>query len=151
MKANWKEIPNGDMMPQFAGIYVTMNPKGQIAMNKVTYEMLDKPKAFLIFFDEVNNRIGLQPAALSTKNAFRVCTYSRNGIKVRAYRLIRECRIDLPQTILFPDAEINEDGFLVLNMRTSRVPDRVINHYRNRNKYKDKNSSSRIKPAEQAE
>ena len=138
-------------MPQFAGIYVTMNPKGQIAMNKATYEMLDKPEAFLIFFDEVNNRIGLQPTSPSTKNAFRVCSYSRNGIKVRAYRLIREYRIDLPQTILFPDAEINEDGFLVLNMRTSRVPDRVTNHYRNRNKYKDKNSSSRIKPAEQAE
>ena len=93
-------------MPQFAGIYVTMNPKGQIAMNKATYEMLDKPEAFLIFFDDINNRIGLQPAVPSTKNAFRVCTYSRNGIKVRAFRLIREYRIDLPHTILFPDAEI---------------------------------------------
>jgi hypothetical protein len=140
MRANWREIPNGDIMSQFAGIYVSMNPKGLIAMSRATYQMLDEPKAFLIFFDDVNNRVGLKPAALSTRNAFRASTYSRNGTKVRAYRLIRECRIDLPQTVHFPAADIDEDGILILDLRTSRVPARVKNHYRNRNKHHTKDS-----------
>ena len=138
MKPDWQELPNGDIPSRCAGIYVTMNPKGDIAMSRVTYEMLDEPKAFVIFFDKRNNRIGLKPATLATRNAYRVCAYTgRSGGKVvHAHRLTREYRIDLPQTVRFYDADINEDSILVLDLRTARVPPRVTNHPRNRNKPK---------------
>ncbi|MEP6847560.1 MAG: hypothetical protein ABI999_01800 [Acidobacteriota bacterium] len=38
MKVNWKEVPRGDIAPQWAGIYVTMNRKGEIAMSRRTWE-----------------------------------------------------------------------------------------------------------------
>jgi len=105
-------------------------------MSRVTYQKLDEPAAFVIYFDKVNNRIGLKPAALSTRNAYRACRYTgRSGGKVvHAHRLIREYRIDLPQTVRFYDADIDEDGLLVLDLRTARVPPRVTNHPANRKK-----------------
>ena len=54
-------------MPQYAGIYVTMNPGGDIVMSRVTYQLTRSPKAFLILFDTTNKRIGLKPAALATR------------------------------------------------------------------------------------
>jgi len=135
MRADWQELPRGDVKPQYAGIYVSMNPKGEIAMTRVTYEMLDEPKAFVIFFDKVNNRIGLKPATLATRNAYPVAKSNRCGAKkVRAYRLLREYRIKLPQTIQFQDADIDEDGILVLDLRTAKISPRAANHYRNREK-----------------
>lgn len=136
MKPDWQELPKDNIPAWSAGIYVTMNPKGQIAMSRVTYRMLGEPAAFVILFDRVNNRIGLKPAALATRNAYRVCAYTgRSGSKVvHAHRLIREYRIDLPQTVRFYDADIDEDGILVLDLRTVRVPKRVTNHPANRKK-----------------
>lgn len=129
MKPDWKECPRGDLRPQFAGIYVTMNPKGEIAMSRATYQFMGKPQAFVLLFDTVNSRIGIKPAALSTRNAYPVGPHSRHGAKrIRAYRLMREFKIHLPQTVRFYDADTDEDGILILDLRTARVPNRVLNH-----------------------
>ena len=126
MRADWQEIPRGDIMPQYAGIYVTMNPKGDIVLSRVTYEMLDSPPAFVILYDKVNNRIGLRPAALATKNAYPARVSNKAGAKkVRGHRLTREHRIDLPHTVQFYDADIDEDGMLVLDLRTAKISPRA--------------------------
>jgi hypothetical protein len=138
MKANWRIIPSGDIPPQYAGIYVSMNPKGVIAMNRATYKKLDEPTAFFVLFDSVNNRIGLQPTAAGVQNAFHIAKHNRGGAKIHAWRLIRECQIDLAQTIQFQDADIDEDGILILDLRTYKVPKRVTAHFRNRLKRGDK-------------
>ena len=126
MKADWQEVPRGDVMPQYAGIYVTMNPMGDIVMSRVTYEMLGAPQAFVILFDRTNNRIGLKPAHLSTRNAYPVRVSNKCGAKlVRGHRLTREHRIDLPQTVRFYDADIDEDGHLILDLRTAKISPRA--------------------------
>jgi len=135
MRADWQEVPRGDVQPQYAGIYVTMNPMGDIVMSRVTYEMLGEPKAFLILFDTTNKRIGLKPTALSTRNAYPVRVSNRSGAKmIRGHRLTREHRIDLPQTVRFYDADIDEDGILVLDLRTAKISPRALGHARNRAK-----------------
>ncbi len=63
MNADWIEIKRGDILPQFAGIHVSINPKGFITMNRATHQMLGDPAAFLLLYDRVNNRIGLKPSA----------------------------------------------------------------------------------------
>jgi len=90
----------------------------------------------VIYLDKTNRRIGLKPATLGTKNAYPTRSVNkRTGSKmVRGHRLTREYRVDLPQTVRFYDADINEDGILVLDLRTARVSKRVRNHYRNRDK-----------------
>jgi len=88
MKADWRECPRGDVRGQWAALYVTMNRKGHISMSRLTYQRLGEPKAFLLLFDTVNNRIGLKPTGISIRNAYPVGPQGRHGGKVvRAYRL----------------------------------------------------------------
>lgn len=142
MRADWQEVPRGDVMPQYAGIYVTMNPMGDIVMSRVTYELTGSPKAFVILFDTTNKRIGLKPAALTTRNAYPVCVASRSGAKkIRGHRLTREHRIDLPQAVRFYDADIDEDGILILDLRTAKVSPRSLGHARNREKGQNRERS----------
>lgn len=124
MKADWIEIKRGDIMPQFAGIYATLNRQGTIVIGRGTYEMLGAPAAFLLLYDKANNRIGLKPAALTTRNAYPAGVTNRSGAKrIRAHRLLREHRIILSQTMQFDEAEIDDDGILILDLRTA-IPSR---------------------------
>lgn len=124
MKADWIEIKRGDIMPQFAGIYATLNRQGTIVIGRGTYEMLGTPAAFLLLYDKANNRIGLKPAALTTRNAYPAGVTNRSGAKrIRAHRLLREHRIILSQTMQFDEAEIDDDGILILDLRTA-IPSR---------------------------
>ena len=137
MKADWVEVPRGDVMPQYAGIYVTMNPKGDIVMSRVTHEMLEGPPAFLIWYDKANSRIGLKPATLTTKNAYPARVKKSGARMIRGHRLMRDHRIDLPYTVRFYDADINEDGILILELRTAKISPRAASHPRNRDKYQN--------------
>jgi len=137
MRKRWTEVPKDNIRGQWAALYVTMDPKGRIAMSRVTYERLGAPAAFNILFDEVNMRIGLKPTSLSLRNAYRACVTStstkgqKGGRQIYAYRLVQDYGIDIKQTIQFDDADI-EDGILVLDLRTARISERSRNHYRNR-------------------
>jgi hypothetical protein len=127
MRADWIEIKRGDVQPQYSGIHISMNPKGDIVMNRVTYEMMGAPLAFTLLYDRVNNRIGLKPATLSTRNAYPAFKINLAGAKLlRGYRLMREHRIILPQTVEFCDAETDEDGILIIDLRSARVSQRAI-------------------------
>ena len=96
MKRNWKEIPRDDKRAQWAGIYVTMNSKGIIVMNRATHERMDSPEALMLLYDEANNAIGLNPTRLGMRNAYPAARSGRHGgIKVSAYRLVTECGLHI--------------------------------------------------------
>lgn len=127
MKADWIETKRGDVMPQYAGVHVTMNAKGFIVMNRVTYEMTGAPAAFLLLYDRVNCRVGLKPATVSTRNAYPALKSNKTGAKmVKAFRMMREQRINLVHTVQFDDAEIDEDGILILDLRTAVISRRGL-------------------------
>ena len=126
MKADWIEIKRGDIMPQFAGIHVSINPEGHIALNGATHQMLGEPAAYLLLYDRVNNRIGLKPSARAARNAYPVLRRNRTSAVVFAHRLLREQRIILPQTLQFDTAEIDEDGILILNLRSAKPSRRAL-------------------------
>lgn len=131
MKRDWKEIPRDGKRAQWAGLYVTMNGSGTIVMNRAAYERLDEPAAFLLLYDAANNSIGLKPTGASMQNAYPVMRSGRHGgKKVSAYRLLVECGLQIKDTLEFPDAEIDLDGILVLNLRTAQVSKRALNHPR---------------------
>jgi hypothetical protein len=133
MKRNWKQLQRDDKRAQWAGIYVTMNRKGVIAMNRSAHEKMGKPEAFHIFYDEANHAIGLKPTARTMRNAYPATKSGRHGgRRVGAYRLITEFALDIKDTLLFPDAEIDTYGVLILNLRTAEISKRVLNHPRRR-------------------
>lgn len=129
MKRTWKEISRGDKRAQWAGFYVTLNRKGNIVMNRVTFERTGGFSAFLLLYDSANNTIGLKPSTPLTRNAYPAAKYGRHGgRRINAYRLLTECGLVIKETLEFPDAEIDLDGILILNLRTARVSNRALNH-----------------------
>ncbi len=129
MRRDWKEIPRNDRRAQWAGIYVTMNSKGTIVLNRAAYERMEAPAAFNLLYDSANNTIGLKPTAKNMRNAYPAAKSGRHGgIKISAYRLLAECSLTIKETLEFPDAEIDLDGILVLNLRTATVSKRALNH-----------------------
>lgn len=129
MKRNWRQIPRDDKRPQWAGIYVTMNNKGTIVLNRAAHERLGSPSAFLLFYDDANSTIGLKPTAVGKQHAYPLTRSGRHGgRKLAAYRLIKECSLVIDKTLEFPDAEIEADGLLLLNLRTAKISNRAINH-----------------------
>ena len=53
MKRNWAMIARDETRPQWAGIYVTMNGKGQIVINQAAHKRMDLAEAFHILYDSV--------------------------------------------------------------------------------------------------
>lgn len=125
MKTDWREVPRDKVVGQWAALYVTMNKRGFLVMSRLTYQRMGEPKALVLLFDAANNRIGLKPAQPSTRNAYHIGPSGSHGGKmVRAYRLMQEFGIVVPETIRFQDPEIDQDGILVLDLRTARVSPR---------------------------
>lgn len=133
MKTMWKEIPRDPTRGQWAALYVTINSEGAIVLSRLTHDRLGAPKAYQLFFDPVNNRIGLKPSALAGKHAYPAGPRGPHGGKViRAFRLLKDCSLSIPETLQFFDAEIDHEGILILDLRTARISPRAARHRENR-------------------
>src|SRR5215471_14554170 len=127
MRTDWRECPKGDVLQHWAKTYVTMNRDGYIVLSRKTYERIGEPQAVILLFDKVNSRIGLKPTSPSIRNAYSVAKRGRYGGRlVRAYRLMQEFGIDLPETIQFTNPELDEEGILILDLRTAKVCSRGL-------------------------
>ena len=129
MKRFWKELPKDDKKAQWAGLYVTLNSKGSLVMNRAAHQRLGEAEAFNILWDAANNTIGLKPAYPRARNAYPAMRSGKHGGKrVNIYRLLTEYGLHIKETLEFPDAEIDENGILLLHLRTAVVSNRAINH-----------------------
>ena len=121
MKAEWEEIVKGDVVAWSAGLRVTLNRRGHIVINRTTHKRMGKPTAVLLYYDRVNHRIGIRAANPGHRNAFKLGVKPHEARVVRACKLINEKGIALPDTVEFPDAFIDDDGVLTLDLRSARV------------------------------
>ena len=120
MRAIWKEIPRDPKKGKWVGMYVTLNPRGEIVITRETWQKTGSPEAYQIFFDEPNQRIGLKPSTPNSPGAYHAGPRGRHGgRRIMAYRLIVECRLILKYALQFPLAEIDPDGILILDLRTA--------------------------------
>ena len=119
----------------WVGLHVTLSRKGAINMTRATVERMGEPEAVNVYFDETNNRFGLKPTSPSMRNAFPMGSQGkRGGRRVYVSSVLKKYRIDIPETIQFFDADFDDEGILVLDLRTARVPKRVLNHRTKREK-----------------
>ena len=129
MKREWKEIKNDSTRAQWAGLYVTINSRGTIVLNRAAYEQAGAPTAFKLLDDPANNTIGLKPTVEKMLNAYKANRSGRHGgKKISAFRLLSECSLVIKETLEFTDAEIDLDGILILNLRTAKISNRALHH-----------------------
>jgi hypothetical protein len=128
MKAEWEEIKREDAPSWTAGLHVTLNRQGYIVMNRTTHKRLGSPTAVLLYYDRVNHRIGVRAANPGHRNAYKLGPKPNGGKVVRAYRLLAEKGIQLPDTVQFPDAFLDDDEILTLDLRSARVSNRYLSN-----------------------
>lgn len=121
----WLVLPRGDAA-RWSGMYVTMNPKGKIALSRTTFERIGAPEAVLIMYDMMNARLALRPVSKDTQHAYPVRVYGACGGKIiRAYRLLTEFGIQPNETIEFQQPKIDPDGQLILDLKAIRISRRA--------------------------
>jgi hypothetical protein len=130
MRANWqqcKHTPKAGV--QWLALHVSLSPSGDLRMNRVTWEKLGGPAAVEVYFDSTNNRFGLKACHESAAHAFKMGKRSRYGARrISVVSVMKEHKIDITQTVQFFDADFDDEGILILDLRSARVPNRVLNH-----------------------
>jgi hypothetical protein len=122
MNSVWEMCPRGETTGRWAELYVSLNRRGYIVFNRRTHERLGSARAVHLLFDRVNSRIGVRPAAQDARDAFPVRKYGRHGGRlIRARRLVKEFGLTVEETLHFQNAEIDENGLLVLDLRDARI------------------------------
>jgi len=122
MRTMWKVIERDPKSGRWATMYASLSPKGVIALSRRTWETTGRPLAYMVLFDEANQRIGLKPAAAGTKNAYPAIKQGGAACRrINAFRLMAEQRLKLKYGLRFTDIEIDADGVLTLDLRTAAV------------------------------
>ncbi len=115
---NWVESKFERVSGRWGGIYATMNPGGHIFISLRTFELMGTPDGFHLLYDKANATIGVKPTRKIMKNAYpALCRSGHGGRVIRAYSFIQEFGIRLHETVRFPEAEIDDDGILILDLR----------------------------------
>ncbi|HQZ96300.1 MAG TPA: hypothetical protein PLP21_08270 [Pyrinomonadaceae bacterium] len=121
MIKHWEEFTIGpkDVSSE---LHVSLNRKGEILIGANAFEKLGRPGQAVLLFDRVNRLIGISPASKITKHAYPLLQKSGGRHRViRANRFIRHHQIQVPRTVAFHTAEIDEDSVLVLDIKATRV------------------------------
>lgn len=140
MKTNWKVIERDPRAGKWAQMYVSLSPKGVIAFSNFTWEKTGSPLAYLVLFDEENQRIGLKPTATGVKHAYPVLQRGQHsGRKLNVFRMMVEQGIKLKYGLKFPYPEIDSEGVLILDLRTAETSSYSTAWHRRRESEKQSN------------
>jgi hypothetical protein len=100
-------------------IRVTINKLGTIYLNASAFKSLGHPEAVLLMFDRRRHTIGISGAPANHKQAILMKLKSGDGSGGRCIYARTFCKdfdIHPTETFVFPEATINRDGILLLNL-----------------------------------
>ncbi len=121
MTRNWTEFDAGPAQTARDEIYVSMNRRGEIILNRLAVEQLGHPEAVVLLFDEETDTIGLKPSTRLFANAYPLKLKGQCGHRVvRGWPFVSRYKLQIDGTVRFRTANV-EDGVLILELR-SRAP-----------------------------
>ena len=87
-------------------VYVSLNRRGEIAMNAEAFYQIDEPANVTLMYDRKRRQIGVKFPVSKDGNFFRVRRYGRGGRMriVRAARMLKQFGIEVENTLVFRDA-----------------------------------------------
>ena len=107
--------------PRAPRVYVSINKRGEIAMNAEAFYEIDEPANVALLYDERQRRIAIKRPVTQDEHFFPVRRYGR-GRKmriVRAARMLKQFDIKVDRTLIFIEPEYDElddQPMLVLNL-----------------------------------
>src|SRR5580765_2466467 len=105
------------------GPRVTLNPRSVFLLNAAAYEALGQPAAVELGYDDATRTIGMVPRDPRNSSAFPVKGKVNN--KRYTYRIVhaapfcRHFEIRPKRTILFTRIDLDNEGFLLLELSTA--------------------------------
>lgn len=123
----WAEFKSSPAPRAGSRFYVSLNPRGIIAMNRCAYKALGEPEAVNLLFDIDNLTIGLRPCRVIMPNAFPVVQHGNSNHIIWALSFTKAHQIYTTGTIRFLTPQM-ENGILTLDLnytaRTTQSPRR---------------------------
>ena len=132
MITHWEEFQFGPTPANEERLHVTLNPKHVILLNGNIYKKLGSPEAVALLFDKLNSVIGINPVPRSKSNAFPVRSKLNGRQKmIRATPFCRHYGISVDRTTAFMNADVDEDGVLRLDLKsTTTITRRTMRSYK---------------------
>lgn len=115
MEKQWEEFTQKAAAKGDA-IRVSLNARGNFALNQKAVETLDTPEAIVLMFDKANQLIGLKASSTEVNHAYEL---KRQGTSqsyfLRAKSFCNFYGIEFGDTVVFNDPQI-EGGMIVLQL-----------------------------------
>jgi hypothetical protein len=111
-------------------IRVTINKLGTIYLNAAAFKSLGHPEAVLLMFDRRRHTIGVASAPVNHKQALLMKRKSGDGSGGRCIYARTFCKdfdIQPTETFVFPEATVNRDGVLLLDLNAVKPSTRIRN------------------------
>lgn len=109
MEQDWEEFDEGPRQT-VSRLYVSMNPLGEIVMNRRTFDEIKRPEAVVLLFNSKTCSIGVRPASPLMPNAFELKTKGtcqHRVIRAKPFLAKHDIRID--NTVRFSNVTIEGD------------------------------------------
>jgi hypothetical protein len=120
MIRQWEEFLVGPM-DAAEELHVTLSRKGEILIGAKAFVRWGEPEAAVLLFDKINSVIGLRPSNEQASNAYPLKAKAKARYRIlRANRFCRKHGIKFERTVAFNEAQIEEDGVLVLGLKDTR-------------------------------
>ena len=121
MIKNWEEFPIGPRKPE-REMHVTLDRAGTFLLGSTACDKFGPPGHVALLYDRVNSLVGMRPCSSVMENAYPVVKKSNGRHRVvRAGRFCRNHNIVVEKTVAFNKPEIDEEGFLVLDLKATRI------------------------------
>ena len=114
----WEKFKGGPTIASQKRFYVTMNANGAIFLNSNTHKALGSPAGVALYYHRDKDTIAIEPANVRLAESFPVNQRS-SGWMVYASPFCRHFRIKLSTTESFINPDVNDQGALLLNLRTT--------------------------------
>jgi hypothetical protein len=111
----WDKFTGGPFVAFGERMYVTLDGRGRLLLNRKAFETIGKPQRVLLYFNRNKDTIGVRPAHDRLAEAFPV---RRNSVSFVVYcgTFLRHYGIRLDSTEKFNRPDLNKYGMLELNL-----------------------------------
>ena len=106
-------------------IYVSLNRRGEIAMNERAFAAIGRPASVTLLYDARTRSIGVKCPVAMDQHFFPARRYGRGRRMriVRAARMLKQFGIEVAATLVFPNVEVRlfgKEPMLVLALGEAR-------------------------------
>lgn len=120
MVREWKVFKGEPTAPIRDRLRVTLNPRGAILINRKAFEVMGRPEAAVLMYDERQQTIGLQPARVGEQYAFPLKRKDKVTHRtIYAWPFCKFFKLKPQKTVVFTNPELDHDGVLMLDLHST--------------------------------